>query len=157
MTKIKPKNLLKLIPMFLVMAIIFFFSSMEGDDSANTSGLFLKALQIIAKEVTHKGFTEEALANIHLVIRKCAHFTEYAVLGAAIMYGLFYRFRNMKLKLLPPEAIAFLYACTDELHQYFVPGRYGTFGDVIIDSCGAFTGIMIYYLICKKKQFISLI
>ena len=151
MTKKRLIPILKLIPMLLVMVVIFSFSAMEGDDSANTSGLFLKALQIIAKEVTHKGFTKEALDNIHLVIRKCAHFTEYACLGAAIMYGLFHKFKEWKFKFLYPELIAFLYACTDELHQYYVPGRYGTFSDVIIDSCGAITGIFIYYFFWKKK------
>lgn len=36
-----------------------------------------------------------------------------------------------------------IYACTDEIHQLFVPGRSGQFRDVMIDSLGAFIGILI--------------
>ena len=35
------------------------------------------------------------------------------------------------------------YASTDEIHQMFVPGREGKVFDVMIDSCGAFCGIMV--------------
>lgn len=42
--------------------------------------------------------------------------------------------------------IAFLSAClygiTDEIHQYFVPGRYSEIGDVIADSVGALIGCL---------------
>ena len=38
--------------------------------------------------------------------------------------------------------IAALYAATDELHQYFVPGRACMFTDVCIDSFGALLGIL---------------
>ncbi|UYJ41604.1 MAG: VanZ family protein [Lachnospiraceae bacterium] len=33
--------------------------------------------------------------------------------------------------------IAVLYACTDEYHQLFVPGRSGQLRDVMIDAVGA--------------------
>ena len=35
------------------------------------------------------------------------------------------------------------YAATDEFHQLFVPGRYGMVRDVILDSMGALTGIVV--------------
>ena len=44
---------------------------------------------------------------------------------------------------------------TDEIHQMFVPGREGKVFDVLIDSCGAFCGIMVSLItqkfIEKKK------
>jgi len=40
----------------------------------------------------------------------------------------------------------FLYACTDEFHQSFVPGRACLFRDVMIDtSGGAFAMIIKYF------------
>ena len=43
----------------------------------------------------------------------------------------------------------------DEIHQMFVPGREGKVFDVMIDSCGAFCGIMVSLItqkfIEKKK------
>lgn len=48
--------------------------------------------------------------------------------------------------------LAFLYACTDETHQLFVPGRSGEFKDVCIDTCGAFIGALIVYTIFKISK-----
>ena len=38
--------------------------------------------------------------------------------------------------------IVILYASTDEFHQLFVPGREGTFRDVLIDTSGAIIAII---------------
>ena len=48
-----------------------------------------------------------------------------------------------------------LYACTDEIHQLFVPGRSGMIRDVFIDSIGGIIGISIisiYENIKKRKS-----
>ena len=44
----------------------------------------------------------------------------------------------------------FLYACTDEFHQLFVPGRSGNFRDVIIDTSG---GVLSAILFGLKRVF----
>lgn len=137
--------------MLVIMVLIFVFSSMQGDESSETSGIFLKAIEKLYEEVTHRGLTEIALDSIHHIIRKCAHFTEYAALGASIMYAIWDKWKEHKAPIILPELIAMLYATTDEIHQYFVPGRYGTWTDVLIDSAGALTGILIYLLIYRKK------
>ena len=41
----------------------------------------------------------------------------------------------------------FLYACSDEIHQLFVPGRSGMFTDVLIDTGGAVTGMLVSMLL----------
>jgi len=45
----------------------------------------------------------------------------------------------------------FLYACSDEIHQLFVPGRSGKFTDVLIDSAGALLAVLLCFLV--KKEF----
>ena len=50
---------------------------------------------------------------------------------------------NNKKKMGISLSVAFLYACSDEIHQYFVPGMYCEFRDVCIDLCGAFCGMLI--------------
>ena len=45
--------------------------------------------------------------------------------------------------------VCVLYAATDEIHQLFVPGRGGQIRDVLIDSIGAGTGFIFYFIICK--------
>ena len=46
--------------------------------------------------------------------------------------------------------VMFLAAC-DEIHQYFVPGRYASFWDVILDTFGCAIFIYLLYLIFDKK------
>ena len=52
--------------------------------------------------------------------------------------------------ILYPLLFSMLYACSDELHQLFVPGRFCAFKDVMIDSSGAFVGILLYHLITSR-------
>ena len=56
-------------------------------------------------------------------------------------------------KILISIGLAFLYACSDEIHQLFVNGRSGEFTDVLLDTCGAGFGILVVItmsLICCK-------
>lgn len=142
----------KFIPMIAVMAIIFLFSAMQGDESSETSVFFLKALAGLVKEISHHGISDRALGTLHFLIRKAAHFTEYAVLGMTAVFALRDFLKKCWQLICVPEIISFLYACTDEIHQRLVPGRYGTFSDVLIDSCGAVTGILIFLLILRKRE-----
>jgi VanZ family protein len=76
------------------------------------------------------------------VLRKGAHITEYAVLGA-----LLYR-------ALGREAIALAagiaYAATDELHQHFVRGRHASPVDVAIDGVGLALGILVWLRVRER-------
>jgi VanZ family protein len=70
------------------------------------------------------------------ILRKCAHVTEYAILGALL------------LRALGREPVAFLagvaYAVTDEIHQHFVSGRHASPVDVAIDSVGVLLGVLVF-------------
>ncbi|MEK6846586.1 MAG: VanZ family protein [Nanoarchaeota archaeon] len=41
---------------------------------------------------------------------------------------------------------AVFYSITDELHQYFVPGRDSSLRDILLDSLGAIFAFLIYYI-----------
>ena len=75
------------------------------------------------------------LGTWDLVLRKLAHFAEYAVLGA-LLYRAFGR---------EPAAIAVAaaYAVTDEVHQVFVRGRHGSPLDWLVDAAGATAGVVL--------------
>jgi VanZ family protein len=70
------------------------------------------------------------------VLRKGAHVTEYAILGA-----LLYRAVGRE-----PFALAagIAYAGTDELHQHFVRGRHASPVDVAIDAVGVSLGMLVW-------------
>jgi VanZ family protein len=71
-----------------------------------------------------------------LVLRKLAHMTEYAILGALLA------------RALGRPAIAVLtgvlYAVSDEIHQTFVRGRHGVWYDVLIDAVGVTIGVLLW-------------
>jgi len=70
------------------------------------------------------------------ILRKGAHVTEYAVLGA-----LLYRALSREGLAL---AVGIAYAATDELHQHFVRGRHASPVDVAIDAVGVAAGMLIW-------------
>jgi len=74
------------------------------------------------------------LGTWDLVLRKCAHMTEYAVL--AIL------FRRATGSSRWAFVLAVAYACSDEFHQTFVRGRHGSPVDVSIDGVGALIGLL---------------
>ena len=89
----------------------------------------------------------------HGLLRKVAHFTEFACLGAFLTRFLFLLKKPRVLAL----AGAFLIACCDETIQRFVPDRGPSFKDVLIDTSGATLGMIALlvgyaYVKSRKKQ-----
>jgi len=76
------------------------------------------------------------------VLRKGAHITEYAILGA-----LLYRALGREALAL---AIGIAYAATDELHQHFVRGRHASPIDVGIDAVGLALGMIVW--VCVRQR-----
>ncbi|MSO40427.1 MAG: VanZ family protein [Solirubrobacterales bacterium] len=71
-----------------------------------------------------------------VVLRKLAHFSEYAVLTALWWWALVGRVRH---PLALAAGIALAWSCSDEFHQTFVQGRQGTPRDLLIDATGIAT------------------
>ena len=133
------------------MAAIFQFSSQPAVDSAAVSkGLLYRILRFIAAPVFSNesdipGFVQAADG----VFRKCAHFSIYIVFGIFMFF--FIREFNVKKPFLISVPLVFIYAVSDEIHQYFIPGRSCEFRDMMIDLSGAVLGTLIIYLIKKRS------
>ena len=86
-------------------------------------------------------------AEIDHLVRKTAHFLEFSALGAL----LFSDFVLFDIKRGFCILFAFLsgtvYAVSDEVHQYFIPGRSCEASDMIIDSGGVLAGSLFAFLI----------
>ena len=141
------------LPAILVMAVIFFFSSKPAVDSAESSlsisDVILKAYEVISDTEIRGEDREERLLVLDHIVRKSAHFLEYAVLSAAIALPLWIRkYRGFKLLLLAVFSTA-LYASTDEFHQLFVSGRSGEPKDVLIDTAGALFGVLFFLVLSR--------
>ena len=72
------------------------------------------------------------------VLRKAAHMTEYAILGALLLRALG--------RDLPALLAGIAYAVTDEIHQSFVEGRHGSPFDVALDAVGVAVGLFVLRL-----------
>ena len=89
----------------------------------------------------------------HGLLRKLAHFTEFACLGACFLW----RSKMLSKKLWVPFAASILVACIDETIQLFVPDRGPAVRDVAIDGAGAACGILalllgnLIYTKCKMN------
>ncbi len=125
-----------------VMVFIYAMSAQNGETSGALSNGFLasaigQAVERLLPRLSSQGAGYD--------IRKYAHMFEYLCLGISsslLMWELWVNRRDRRA--LPPLAallLCFLYACTDEWHQSFVPGRAGVFSDVLIDSAGSTLGI----------------
>jgi VanZ family protein len=89
-----------------------------------------------------------------LVIRKGAHFTEYFILFI-LTYNVISLYVIERKSRFYSIILVFLYACSDEFHQSFIPGRGPAFKDVMIDTSGGILGyfcVSIYNRIIRKRR-----
>ena len=75
--------------------------------------------------------SKETISLLHALVRKSAHFTEYAVLFWLLFRG------PMAGRPYLALGVCVIYALLDEGHQIFVPGRTPSLWDVALDSTGA--------------------
>jgi VanZ family protein len=129
------------LPVLLWMVFIFIGSTdlMSAEHTSRFIGPFLRWFAPDISDAT--------VASIQLVVRKCAHVTEYAILSALLL-------RALRQHLLAARSVAFvlaaLYAVVDEFHQSFVPSRTGSPWDVVTDVIGAFLGLVIYVRMTRR-------
>lgn len=135
------KKYLSCLPAIFMMAAIFWFSAQPADVSSEMSDGVTRLLLSAAEALGLMELSPERVYELCVIlstpVRKCAHITEYAVLHATILYALSQWKVEGKRRLKLALAVTVLYACTDEIHQLFVPGRAGMVTDVLIDSVGA--------------------
>ena len=148
MSRQKVKLMLSLLAVIAVAAMIFFFSAQDGEDSSRLSAGITKWLVAHVVSDFAEMTPNEQLAIMErasFIVRKAAHFSEYALLAMAIMVFLHYYRPNRRPSVMVVCAWigATIYASTDELHQMFVDSRGPAVRDVCIDSAGAVLGALV--------------
>lgn len=134
------------------MAVIFGFSSEKSDQSDETSLNVGKLIaEIVVKDFDKMSEKEqlEMIESWNFAIRKTAHFCEYAMLGILVISMFLQVDISRKNAVILGIILCAFYAMSDELHQYFVPGRACQFRDVCIDTAGAATGIFVLLIFAK--------
>lgn len=143
----------------LLIAVYVMIFRFSADDAENSSAISVK----VTKAVIHfyyrlTGQTGDgvpvlgAVDTMEGVIRKLAHFTEYMLVGF-LSYGMLQMWLVKKRTGIVIVMIQlFLSGAADEIHQYFVPGRYASVKDVFIDTAGGIAGMTVILLIKEIKK-----
>ena len=154
MNLMKKKTVLRTVLWLLVLlwaGVIFSFSMEDAEESSSTSGTLIRAiLSVVQSDFDDLTLSEQAqrIDDVQFYVRKAAHFTIYTVFGFLLSAALEVDLGGKKVFLLA-LCIGALYAASDEIHQYFVPGRACQIRDVLIDTCGVCTGALIWKGILK--------
>jgi VanZ family protein len=131
----------------LAWMIFIFIGSTDLLSAEHTSRFIGPFLRWFAPDIS-----AATVASVQLVVRKCGHLTEYAILAALLYRAL----RQHRERLLPIAVIAFViaavYAALDEFHQSFVATRTASPWDVTIDCIGALAGLALYSLFRNRKS-----
>lgn len=114
-------------------ACFVLFASSPSFSASNTSRLIRPLLLWLFPDIS-----EGSLAYAHFLVRKAAHFSEYALLAllAARAFLTSHAERLRRLWWLAAFALVACVALTDEYHQSFLPSRTGTIYDSLLDMTG---------------------
>jgi VanZ family protein len=130
----------------LAWMIFIFIGSTDLLSAEHTSRFIGPFLRWFAPHVS-----DATIASVQLVVRKCAHFAEYAILAALLCRAL-RQYLDRTLAALIVFIIAAAYAGLDEFHQSFVASRTASLWDVLIDCAGALAGIALYRHLIRRHR-----
>lgn len=129
----------------LNLAFIWGNSLLAGAQSSQVSGGVMALLHRLLPFLPQQEW-------VHGLIRKLAHFSEFAVLG--LLCAALSQLKTGRIRLgLPGAGLAA--ACVDETIQLYVPGRASSLLDVWIDTAGFVFGmavLLLGYHIIQNKQ-----
>lgn len=116
------------------------FASSDNFNAGNTSRIIGPLILWLFPNTS-----PETLAVVHLITRKIAHFTEYAILGflAARAFRTSPRSAISQRWFVICLTLIVVYALMDEYHQTFVPSRTPSIWDSFIDMAGGLTALIV--------------
>ena len=131
-------------PLVIWIGVIFFLSSGQG--SMTRTSLIIRPIL----EFFFPSAPEETLLFYHGIIRKIAHFTEYAILGILACRAFAATDSVRKYFVLIAMGVVLLVAGSDEFNQSFNPERTGSPIDVLIDAAGGALAVLSYWLVKRR-------
>ena len=132
----------------LWMCVIFYMSNQPAAISSAHSGGVINMIS----NMPVVGTLMKYLMSINIgefVVRKGAHMFSYCLLAMLLFMSVYEK--DIKKAIIIAFLGTFLYACSDEFHQLFIPGRSGEFRDVMIDSLGGIIGLILIGFIARYK------
>ena len=149
MGNMKKHMWIKIIPVVLVLAFIWGNSMLPATISSAESGRFEQWFRQLFTAL--QSFLSNCGIELTMdtLVRKCAHVTEYAVLGvlSAVLF-----LRAGRVRFHWAALLCLAAAAADETIQIFSDGRGPRVTDVCIDFGGALCGICLVLIITAAKQ-----
>ena len=126
----------------LIACIWFIFSNSMAvaTVSEQSSGRVLRLMQAVLRRLGHPALAERLTMHI---VRKLAHFCEYALEGFLLMLCMRVYSRHPLRHITVPMLGGVLTALADETIQLFSEGRSSQVTDVWLDSAGVLAGILV--------------
>lgn len=143
--------------LLILYLFIFGFSAQDAEQSGTISKMITEKCVAFFNSLTgghwSRDFMESLTAYFEHPVRKMAHFAEYACMGV-LLYIIWSQWVSVRKRLcLLILSWVFVSAALDELHQWFVPGRYASIADVLLDTLGGAAGMLLMLLagrICRS-------
>ena len=158
--QLRMKKVITVIAVCLLIAVYIMIFLFSADDAAESSSLSVAVTRKLINLYYHffSGNNNAVLTvpvvtdDAEAIVRKMAHFTEYMAVGFLSFGIAVIWMQRINAGIVAVTLQVFLSAGLDEIHQYFVPGRYASFRDVLIDTAGGIAGIMIVFLMYKIRK-----
>ena len=158
--QLRMKKVITVIAVCLLIAVYIMIFLFSADDAAESSSLSVAVTRKLINLYYHffSGNNNAVLTvpvvtdDAEAIVRKMAHFTQYMAVGFLSFGIAVIWMQRIKAGIVAVTLQVFLSAGLDEIHQYFVPGRYASFRDVLIDTAGGIAGIMIVFLMYKIRK-----
>ena len=132
----------------LIMIGAMYYASTDIFSGENTRGVIEKLVLWLRPHTSERG-----LMKINYLVRKAAHFIEYAVL-AALLFRAFRADSFMRWRLrwaLYSFLIIICWALLDEYHQSFTHTRGGSIRDSMLDCSGALFMLTVIALFNRRR------
>lgn len=137
-------------------AVIFGFSAQDGEASGSLSLRISQGCVKLLNSLSGSRFSEQLMDDLALYfehpVRKLAHFGEYAVMGGLVWLVLCPWLKRGRVLYVLVVLWVFVSGAFDEFHQLFVPGRYGSFADVLLDTCGGAFGLLVCIFLSRERK-----
>lgn len=149
----------KIIPLLFLLIIVFVSSGQTAEQQSLIPVLekwlpgrplesFLSTFQIpywgILVSIEERGY----YPFVEFLIRKGTHFVYFGLIGLAIYAAL----PKFSFRVLAAGLLTMLFALVDEFHQSFTSGRTASAQDVMLDTAGAITALLLLTFIQRIKQ-----
>ena len=133
-------------PVVMMFALMYYFST-DVFSADNTRNIFEKIFLWFSPHAS-----KHAILKFNYILRKSAHFTEYAILGA-LLFRAFRAGNPVRWRFswaLYSFVASVAWALLDELHQTFTQKRGGSIWDSLLDSSGAMAMLLAIAIVHRK-------